>query len=79
MTIIRNSNGIDYHLIGSDGDYSFLISCSRCQFVVAWKLHEISEGLYSWEQGHYFNGDFLGACDCFVKKCVPFDPPYMVY
>jgi hypothetical protein len=72
MFTIENKNGIVYTLIGEDCEYSFLVCRQTGQFVVAWKLHEVGEGFYEWEQGHYFK-DLLGACECFVKKCLQAD------
>jgi hypothetical protein len=75
IDIIKNSNGLEYALVGTEGEYSFLESCCvDNQYVVAWKLHTVGDGLHEWEQGHYFY-DLFAACDCFVKKCIPFDNP----
>lgn len=77
MNIIKNNNGSKYYLIGTEYDYSLLKGCSHSQFIVAWKLHEIGNGLHEWEQGHYFD-NISSACDCFSVKTSPFDPPYIV-
>jgi hypothetical protein len=57
-----------YYFIDAYGEYFMLKNCDRKQYVVAWKLCELEDGFYVWEQGYYFDC-FHAACKCFMEKC----------
>ena len=73
MKVIKNFNGSEYFLVGQEGEYSLLKSTLFEQFVVARKIYEVEPEVYEWQESFYFNSDIFGACDCFVKKVLPFD------
>jgi preprotein translocase subunit Sec63 len=75
MVCIKNKNGLEYFLIAEKNGYSFLKNCKLNQFVVVWKLHKIGGGFYQWNQGFYYIDDVIGACECFIKKAMPFENP----
>jgi hypothetical protein len=78
IEIIKNKNGSEYYVLGHEYDYSLLKlkSDNYYQYVVVYLIHEVEDGIFEWQQGFYFNdNDIMGACDCFVKKCLPFDNP----
>jgi hypothetical protein len=66
--VIKNSNGFNYKVIATLGNYTLLESVDALshEYIIAWCLNKYESG-YSWGQGHYFS-NLDDAKKCFKEK-----------